>query len=77
VDAGAITLFSASLAGIPVSTTHTITGAFVGVGATTRLSAIRWGIARRIVVAWILTIPASGLVGAGTFWTIHLFKPGA
>src|SRR6266567_8440161 len=59
--AGAITLFSASLAGIPVSTTHTITGAFVGVGATTRLSAVRWGIARRIVVAWILTIPASGI----------------
>jgi inorganic phosphate transporter, PiT family len=75
--AGAITLFSASLAGIPVSTTHTITGAIVGVGATTRLSAIRWGIARRIVVAWVLTIPASGLVGAGTFWTIHLLKPGA
>jgi Phosphate/sulphate permeases len=71
--AGAITLFSASLAGIPVSTTHTITGAIVGVGATTRLSAIRWGIARRIVVAWILTIPASALVGAGTFWAIRLF----
>jgi inorganic phosphate transporter, PiT family len=75
--AGAITLFSASLAGIPVSTTHTITGAIIGVGAITRLSAIRWGIARRIVVAWVLTIPASGLVGAATFWTIHLFKPGA
>ncbi len=75
--AGAITLFSASLAGIPVSTTHTITGAIVGVGATTRLSAVRWGIARRIVVAWILTIPASGLVGAGTFWAIRFFKPGA
>jgi inorganic phosphate transporter, PiT family len=75
--AGAITLFSASLAGIPVSTTHTITGAIVGVGATTRLSAIRWGIARRIVLAWILTIPASALVGAMTFWAIRLFKPGA
>jgi len=75
--AGAITLFSASLAGIPVSTTHTITGAIVGVGATTRLSAVRWGIARRIVVAWILTIPASGLVGAGTFLAIRFFKPGA
>ena len=75
--AGAITLFSASLAGIPVSTTHTITGAIVGVGATTRLSAVRWGIARRIVVAWILTIPASALVGAGTFWAIRFFKPGA
>ena len=75
--AGAITLFSASLAGIPVSTTHTITGAIVGVGATTRLSAVRWGIARRILVAWILTIPASALVGAGTFWAIRFFKPGA
>jgi PiT family inorganic phosphate transporter len=75
--AGAITLFSASLAGIPVSTTHTIAGAIVGVGATTRLSAVRWGIARRIVVAWILTIPASALVGAATFWIIHLLKPGA
>ena len=75
--AGAITLFSASIAGIPVSTTHTITGAIVGVGATTRLSAVRWGIARRIVLAWILTIPASALVGAGTFWAIRVFKPGA
>lgn len=75
--AGAITLFSASLAGIPVSTTHTITGAIVGVGATTRLSAIRWGIARRIVIAWILTIPASALVGAGTFWAIRLFVAAA
>ena len=75
--AGAITLFAASLAGIPVSTTHTITGAIVGVGATTRLSAVRWGIARRIVVAWILTIPASALVGGATFWAIRFFKPGA
>ncbi len=75
--AGAITLFSASIAGIPVSTTHTITGAIVGVGATTRLSAVRWGIARRIVLAWILTIPASALVGAGTFWAIRVFKLGA
>ena len=75
--AGAITLFAASLAGIPVSTTHTITGAIVGVGATTRLSAVRWGIARRIVVAWILTIPASALVGAATFWAIRFFKAGA
>jgi PiT family inorganic phosphate transporter len=75
--AGAITLFSASLAGIPVSTTHTITGAIVGVGATNRLSAVRWGIAQRIVIAWILTIPASALVGAVTFWAVRLFKPGA
>jgi PiT family inorganic phosphate transporter len=75
--AGAITLFSASLAGIPVSTTHTITGAIVGVGATTRLSAVRWGVARRIVWAWILTIPASALVGAVTMWIMRFIKPGA
>jgi inorganic phosphate transporter, PiT family len=71
--AGAITLFSASLAGIPVSTTHTITGAIIGVGATARLSAVRWGVARRIVWAWILTIPASALVGAITFRIIRWF----
>jgi PiT family inorganic phosphate transporter len=70
--AGAITLFSASLAGIPVSTTHTITGAIVGVGSTSRLSAVRWGIARRIVWAWVLTIPASALVGSVTFYLIRL-----
>ncbi len=75
--AGAITLFSASLAGIPVSTTHTITGAIVGVGATTRLSAVRWGVARRIVWAWVLTIPASALVGAVTMWVIRFIRPGA
>jgi inorganic phosphate transporter, PiT family len=75
--AGAITLFSASLAGIPVSTTHTITGAIVGVGATTRWSAVRWGVARRIVWAWVLTIPASALVGSVTFWIIRSFKPNA
>jgi inorganic phosphate transporter, PiT family len=71
--AGAITLFSASLAGIPVSTTHTITGAIIGVGATARLSAVRWGVARQIVWAWILTIPASALVGAITFRIIRWF----
>ena len=57
--AGAITLFGSSYLGVPVSTTHTITGAIVGVGATRRLSAVRWGIARRIVWAWVLTIPLS------------------
>jgi PiT family inorganic phosphate transporter len=60
--AGAITLFGTALAGIPVSTTHTITGAIVGVGSTNRLSAVRWGVARRIVWAWVLTIPAAGIV---------------
>ena len=62
--AGAITLFTASSLGIPVSTTHTITGAIVGVGAVRRLSAVRWGVAGRIVWAWILTIPASALIAA-------------
>jgi PiT family inorganic phosphate transporter len=75
--AGAITLFATALAGIPVSTTHTITGAIVGVGATNRLSAVRWGIARRIVWAWILTIPASALVAAVVFAVIRWIHPGA
>lgn len=75
--AGAITLFSTALAGIPVSTTHTITGAIVGVGSTTRLSAVRWGVARRIVWAWIVTIPASAAVAAFVFWAIRMFNPGA
>src|SRR5258708_15890377 len=75
--AGAITLFSASLPGIPVSTTHTITAAILGVGATTRLSAVRWGVARRIVWAWILTIPASALVGAAPLLISRFIRPGA
>jgi len=76
-SAGAITLFSTALAGIPVSTTHTITGAIVGVGATHRLSAVRWGVAARIVWAWVLTIPASALVAAVAFWIVRLIHPGA
>jgi len=71
--AGAITLFLASSLGIPVSTTHTITGAIVGVGATRRLSAVRWGIAGRIVWAWILTIPMAALMGAGAYWIATAF----
>ena len=72
-SAGALTLFGTALAGIPVSTTHTITGAIVGVGAVHRLSAVRWGVARRIVWAWILTIPASAMVAGAVFWLIRLF----
>jgi len=60
--AGAATLLGTALWGIPVSTTHTITGAIMGVGATHRLSSVRWGVANRIILAWIVTIPASGLV---------------
>jgi PiT family inorganic phosphate transporter len=70
--AGAITLFIASSLGIPVSTTHTITGAIVGVGATRRLSAVRWGVAGRIVWAWLLTIPAAAFIGALTFKIVVL-----
>ena len=66
---GAATLFFATALGIPVSTTHTITGAIVGVGATKRLSAVRWGIAGTIVWAWILTIPCSALISA-IFWYV-------
>ncbi|CAM2145471.1 putative low-affinity inorganic phosphate transporter [Pararobbsia alpina] len=65
---GAVTLFTASFLGIPVSTTHTITGAIVGVGATQKLSAVRWGVAGSIVWAWILTIPASAVMAAAAWW---------
>jgi inorganic phosphate transporter, PiT family len=61
---GAITLFLATDLGVPVSTTHTITGAIVGVGAARRVSAVRWNVASNIVVAWIVTLPAAALVGA-------------
>ena len=75
--AGAITLFLASHLGIPVSTTHTITGAIVGVGSTQRISAVRWGVAGKIVWAWILTIPAAAIVAAVVFLIIRFFHPGA
>lgn len=64
---GAITLFMATMGGIPVSSTHTITGAIVGVGSARRLSAVRWNIASRIVVAWVVTLPAAGLIGAACY----------
>src|SRR5580692_40407 len=70
--AGGLTLVMNAAFGIPVSTTHTITGAIVGVGATRRLSAVRWGVTRRIVWAWVLTIPGAALIGAGLF---HLLAP--
>ena len=66
--AGAISLFTATHLGVPVSTTHTITGAIIGVGSIRRLSAVRWGVAGRIVWAWILTIPASAFIAAVTYW---------
>jgi len=66
--AGAMTLFGATWLGIPVSTTHTITGAIVGVGASRRVSAVRWNIAKDIVIAWIITIPMSALIAAVFYW---------
>ncbi|HEY6138317.1 MAG TPA: inorganic phosphate transporter [Thermoanaerobaculia bacterium] len=68
----AIAIFTATHFGIPVSTTHAITGAIVGVGATRRLSAVRWGLAGQIVWAWILTIPAAGIIGAVTYWGVSM-----
>jgi len=65
---GAITLFMATSLGVPVSTTHTITGAIVGVGAARRVSAVRWGVARRIVTAWVITLPAAAIISALTYW---------
>jgi PiT family inorganic phosphate transporter len=70
--AGAISLFTATSLGVPVSTTHTITGAIVGVGSTRRLSAVRWGVAGRIVWAWVLTIPASALIAALAYYVLRL-----
>jgi len=72
--AAAISLLGVSFAGIPVSTTHTISGAIMGVGATRRLSAVRWGVAARIVWAWVLTIPAAGLVAAVSFLVLRLVR---
>jgi PiT family inorganic phosphate transporter len=71
--AGGITLLVTAFSGIAVSTTHTITGAIMGVGATKRLSGVRWGVAGNIVGAWILTIPLSGMVGALSYLIISLF----
>src|SRR5947208_11323829 len=70
---GAATLFLATYLGVPVSTTHTITGAIVGVGASRGAAAVRWKVANRIVIAWILTIPAAALMGAAAFALVGLF----
>ncbi len=72
--AGAMTLFGATAMGIPVSTTHTITGAIVGVGSARRASAVRWGLAANIVWAWVFTIPAAGCVGYLCFWVTTLMR---
>lgn len=70
---GAITLFMTEQMGIPVSTTHTITGSIIGVGATKRLSAVRWGVTRNLLVAWLLTIPVSALVAGIVYWITTFF----
>jgi PiT family inorganic phosphate transporter len=70
---GALTLFGATWLGIPVSTTHTITGAIVGVGAARKVSAVRWNVANNIVTAWIITLPASGLIAAAFYLVSGLF----
>jgi PiT family inorganic phosphate transporter len=70
---GAITLFGATWLGIPVSTTHTITGAIVGVGAARRISAVRWGIAGSIVIAWVITMPATAFIAAVVYWVTTVF----
>jgi PiT family inorganic phosphate transporter len=69
--AGAVSLFTATALGVPVSTTHTITGAIVGVGSTRRLSAVRWGVAGQIVWAWVLTIPAAAAIAAATYYLLQ------
>lgn len=71
--AGAITVIGSSLFGIPVSTTHTITGSIAGVGMTKRVSAVRWGLASHIVIAWFLTIPATLLISGFLYWIIKFF----
>ena len=70
---GAITLFLATDLGVPVSTTHTITGAIIGVGAARRMAAVRWRVANDIVVAWIITMPAAGIVAAAAYLAAALF----
>ena len=70
--AGALSILLATKLGVPVSTTHTITGAIVGVGSTSRLSAVRWGIAGRIVWAWILTIPAAAVMAAICYYVLRV-----
>jgi PiT family inorganic phosphate transporter len=72
--AGAATLFAATWLGVPVSTTHTITGAIIGVGSARRLSAVRWSVARSIVVAWVITVPAAMTVAALAYWMVSLIE---
>ena len=70
---GAITLFLATWLGVPVSTTHTITGAIIGVGAARRVQAVRWNVTTGILFAWVVTMPAAALVGAMFYWVVGVF----
>jgi inorganic phosphate transporter, PiT family len=70
---GALALFGATWLGIPVSTTHTITGSIIGVGAARRTSAVRWGVTQNILLAWVITLPASAAVAAGCYWLTVVF----
>ncbi|HEY9235135.1 MULTISPECIES: inorganic phosphate transporter [Phenylobacterium] len=73
---GAITLFAATSLGVPVSTTHTITGAIVGVGSAKRVSAVRWGVAKDIVTAWVITLPAAAVISGVTYWALGRLMEG-
>jgi PiT family inorganic phosphate transporter len=75
--AGACVILASSHFGFPLSTTHVINGGIMGAGAAKRLSAVRWGIAGNIAVAWVLTLPAAALIGAVTWWITSLFGTGA
>jgi PiT family inorganic phosphate transporter len=70
---GAITLYISEILHIPVSTTHTITGSIIGVGATKRLSAVRWGVTKNLLTAWLLTIPVSAILAAGIYSIVKIF----
>src|SRR5207247_9100487 len=72
---GALTLFGTAALGIPVSTTHTITGGIVGVGSLKRLTAVRWGVAGRVVWAWILTIPGSAIIASVSYILLSRYLP--
>src|SRR4051795_13261413 len=73
---GAAVILSASHVGFPLSTTHVISGSIMGAGAAKRVSAVRWGVAGNIVGAWVLTLPASAVVGAATYGVTQIFGPG-
>jgi PiT family inorganic phosphate transporter len=76
-SSGAAVILASTHGGFPLSTTHTISGAVMGAGAAKRVSAVRWGVAGNIVVAWVLTLPAAAVIGAGTYGVTRIFGTGA